>query len=81
MVQGFRQLFKVLVQLMQSIPQVKPVKQAFNPANRVALVTGGSGGIGLSITLGLQSDGARVDSGARRNDKLSVGYETGVHCT
>ena len=49
--------------------------------NRVALVTGGSGGIGLSIALGLQGAGARVDSGARRNDKLSVGYETGVHCT
>jgi len=66
---------------MQSIPQVKPVKEAFDLSNRVALVTGGSGGIGLSIALGLQSAGARVDSGIRRNDKLLVGYETGVHCT
>ncbi len=50
---------------MQSIPQLKPVKQAFDLSNRVALVTGGNGGIGLSIALGLQGAGARVVIAAR----------------
>ncbi len=64
---------------MQSIPQVKPVKQAFDLSNRVALVTGGNGGIGLSIALGLQSAGARVVIAARDARKAETALSRLAH--
>jgi len=41
----------------------------FNLSNRVALVTGGNGGLGLAMALGLADAGATVAIAARRRDK------------
>ena len=39
----------------------------FNLSNRVALVTGGNGGLGLAMALGLAAAGATVAIAARRD--------------
>jgi len=48
----------------------------FNLEGRVALITGGNGGIGLGMAEGLVNAGAEVSIWGRNQDKLDKAYET-----
>jgi 2-deoxy-D-gluconate 3-dehydrogenase len=49
-----------------------PMTQLFDLRDRVALVTGGNGGLGLGMALGLAGAGASVVIAARRQDKADA---------
>jgi NAD(P)-dependent dehydrogenase (short-subunit alcohol dehydrogenase family) len=46
--------------------------QLFDLRDRIALVTGGNGGLGLGMALGLAGAGASVVIAARRQDKADA---------
>lgn len=77
---------KVLTNIAKSIGMEKEIKtyleSLFSLEGRVALVTGGNGGLGLAIALGLGKAGAKVVIGARNEEKnkkaLDILHEEGV---